>query len=278
MYHYTYMTVDDNSGKYYVGRHSTNNLFDKYKGSGKWVKCYSKERKTDLITYVLEFFDDPLSLKNGEQFLLNEHFQKPFCMNFNNKSEGFATGANNPTNLLTEEQKKIRSDNHWTKTPEGSKWVSDNNPSKMEHVKVMRSEKGKELWTQEEYRNNYIGDNHWTNQDSESARIFLERMTGENNPAKTPEVRAKLRESLKEIASKENFGFKDPKNQETALIGLKKRFSDRAEAGLPAFSEEHRKNLSKPKPIVICPHCNKAGGGNAMNYYHFDRCKLNPNK
>jgi hypothetical protein len=92
MFHFTYMTVDENSGKYYVGRHSTKNLFDNYKGSGKWVRSYPKNRKHELITFVLEFFEDELSLKLGEQNLLNEYFQKPLCMNFNNKSEGFATG------------------------------------------------------------------------------------------------------------------------------------------------------------------------------------------
>ena len=26
---------------------------------------------------------------------------------------------------------------------------------------------------------------------------------------------------------------------------------------------------------VICPHCNKQGGANAMKRYHFNNCKLN---
>jgi hypothetical protein len=42
MIHYTYMTVSD-TGKYYVGRHSTSNLFDGYKGSGKWVRSIKKK-------------------------------------------------------------------------------------------------------------------------------------------------------------------------------------------------------------------------------------------
>ena len=77
MYHYTYMTVDENSGKYYVGRHSTENLFDGYKGSGKWVRNYPKTKRSDLITYVLEFFNDASELKCGEQNLLNEFHAQP---------------------------------------------------------------------------------------------------------------------------------------------------------------------------------------------------------
>ena len=29
-----------------------------------------------------------------------------------------------------------------------------------------------------------------------------------------------------------------------------------------------------PKDQLQCPHCNKAGGSNAMKRYHFDNCKL----
>ena len=48
------------------------------------------------------------------------------------------------------------------------------------------------------------------------------------------------------------------------------------------FSEEHKKKLSEAKkgnkhPLIICPYCNKEGGGGVMNRYHFDNCK-NKNK
>lgn len=36
----------------------------------------------------------------------------------------------------------------------------------------------------------------------------------------------------------------------------------------------HTDNMKKPKSIVKCPHCNKEGGSNAMNRWHFDNCKL----
>ncbi len=273
MYHYTYMTVDENSGKYYVGRHSTKNLFDRYQGSGKLVRNYPKNRRSELITFILEFFDSPEKLKCGEQALLTEYFQKPLCMNFNNKSEGFATGKHNPTNLLTEEQKRFRSDNHWTKTEEDSRWVSENNPFKLDHVKLMRAETQKELWLQEEYRNNLTGVNHWTNLETESAKAFREKMSSDLNPSKQKDVIEKIRLKAKEQVVSGNFTLTNPEVQELAIEGLRKRFSDRKESGLPAFSEEHRRNLSKPQKLVECPHCNKVGGLNNMNRYHFDNCK-----
>lgn len=32
-------------------------------------------------------------------------------------------------------------------------------------------------------------------------------------------------------------------------------------------------NMSKPRKRVICPHCNKEGGGGAMKQHHFNKCK-----
>jgi hypothetical protein len=41
---------------------------------------------------------------------------------------------------------------------------------------------------------------------------------------------------------------------------------------------EFKENLSKlykgkPKKVIVCPHCNKAGGEPQMKRYHFDNCK-----
>lgn len=120
-FHFTYITVDLESEKYYVGRHSTKNLFDKYMGSGNWIKKYPKDKKHRLHTYVLEFFENTPTLKTAEQKLLDKYIGSEGCMNFSNKSTGFATGEKNPKNLLTEEQRKYQSDNHWTKKEAGSK-------------------------------------------------------------------------------------------------------------------------------------------------------------
>ncbi len=38
-------------------------------------------------------------------------------------------------------------------------------------------------------------------------------------------------------------------------------------------SDEFKQNLSKPKPLVTCPHCGKTGGGGSMKQWHFDKCR-----
>ena len=46
-------------------------------------------------------------------------------------------------------------------------------------------------------------------------------------------------------------------------------------------SPEHNKKVSEAKLKMIpvkCPHCNKEGNKAVMTRFHFERCKLNPNK
>jgi len=55
MQHFIYKTTHI-SGKYYIGRHSTENINDGYLGSGKWVK--SIKDKSKLSREILEYCDD----------------------------------------------------------------------------------------------------------------------------------------------------------------------------------------------------------------------------
>lgn len=103
MIHYTYKLVHPN-GKYYVGRHSTNNLEDGYMGSGKWPR--SIKDKTILTKEIISFYADPISLKAAEHILLKEHIGKTDCMNFNNNPVGFASGDLNPAKTEKEKTRK----------------------------------------------------------------------------------------------------------------------------------------------------------------------------
>ena len=55
IYHFIYKTISD-SGKYYIGRHSTKNLNDGYFGSGKWIR--SLKNKSNLKREIIEFLPD----------------------------------------------------------------------------------------------------------------------------------------------------------------------------------------------------------------------------
>lgn len=94
MYHYIYK-VTSPSGKYYVGRHSTNSLDDGYVGSGKWVR--SIKNKSILTKEILLFVDSFEVLLAEEKRHIGEYINDPLCMNFNDSPVGFATGSRNPS-------------------------------------------------------------------------------------------------------------------------------------------------------------------------------------
>ena len=109
MKHFIYKTTHTN-GKYYVGRHSTNNIDDGYIGSGKWP--LSIKDKTTLTREILEYADSAEKAKELEGKYLAEHFGKPNCMNRTKDPIGFDT-ENNPMKNPTIAE-KISGDKHWT--------------------------------------------------------------------------------------------------------------------------------------------------------------------
>ena len=127
MYHFIYKTTS-NSGKYYIGRHSTKNLNDGYFGSGKWVR--SLKDKTILTREILLFCDE-FELKNNEKILLEENIGKEGCMNFNLSPVGFSSGQLNPAHKQEEkERRSLRA-------------LGDLNPSKRPEVREKMSESQK---------------------------------------------------------------------------------------------------------------------------------------
>lgn len=58
------------------------------------------------------------------------------------------------------------------------------------------------------------------------------------------------------------------RNPEKYIVGSKKRLSN------PNFAKKHSEACKGKRQIVVCPHCNKSGGGGNMRRYHFDKCKL----
>lgn len=103
MYHFIYKTTSQ-SGKYYIGRHSTSNLNDGYFGSGKWVRSITDT--STLTRDILEFCVDFNTLIELERQYLNEHVGRPLCMNFNNSPVGFAAGDLNPAKTEVERAKR----------------------------------------------------------------------------------------------------------------------------------------------------------------------------
>lgn len=134
--HIIYKTTHLN-GKYYIGRHSTDNLDDGYIGSGLWPR--SIKDKSTLTREILEYANDIESLKELEKQYLSEHFGKPNCMNLTSDSIG---------------------------------WDSENNPMKNSEIVAQLS--GDNHWSRRKPENIPRGEEHWLNRDIEARERFLE--------------------------------------------------------------------------------------------------------
>jgi hypothetical protein len=241
MYHFIYKSYST-SGKFYIGRHSTDVIEDGYVGSGKWPRS-CKKNGTILKRDILEFCEDFNQLKTKEKAYLDEHFDNPDCMNFHRSSVGFASGNLNPAK--SDKERKRRSEKSWAKTNEGRKFLSENNPSKRDDIKQLRSEQLKSQWNDAAYRESKSGLNHHMHDDQHKQRMST------NNPMFSDV--AKTAASLRAKAAA-------------------------AEGKLGIQSIETRALLSEMRKVqVTCPHCNRTGGQISMKQHHFDRCKVKIN-
>lgn len=88
IYHFIYKTSHIN-GRYYIGRHSTNNINDGYLGSGRWIK--SIHDKTTLSREIIVYATDITELKILEEQHISNNFENPLCMNYIKSSIGLSS-------------------------------------------------------------------------------------------------------------------------------------------------------------------------------------------
>lgn len=323
MKHFLYKTTSSTSGKYYIGRHSTKNLDDGYLGSGRWIRQIKD--KSILNREILQFFDTFEELLEAEKCLIAEHIDDPLNMNWNNSSVGFGTGDFNPAR--SEKERLRRSENSWMKTDDGRKWASENNASRMPHVKILRKEKALEQIESgihnfqrddvikkriKNLKVRMVEDNPMFRMECRemaSVRAAEQVQNGSHN-FQDPEVRQKSLDSVNNLFKQRRHPFQDPEfireNAEKTSLRMSadnpaKRPEVRAKISAAKkgkklnISELARKQRSealkldnparrpgvgakisaafKNRPIRICPHCNKEGRSGAMTRFHFDNCK-----
>lgn len=83
MRHIIYKTICQETGKYYIGMHSTENIDDGYLGSGKVVRASVKKYGALAHTKeILEELPDRISLALRESEIVNDEvLSDPLCMN-----------------------------------------------------------------------------------------------------------------------------------------------------------------------------------------------------
>ena len=265
MKHFIYKTTHIN-GKYYIGRHSTNNEGDGYIGSGIWVT--EIKDKSSLTREILEYansFDELVELEN---LYLMEHYGKPGCMNMNNKSTGWATGLANPMkNSIS--RAKISGDNNWTrKDPNASE--------KLRKIQNNLVESGK---------HNLLGNNN-PNKDGKNAKLAYERGNHNsitNNPStvnskngthhwqngSSPNYEGKLNKKLIEEG---RHNFLGPETNQKRIDEGTHNFLGSA-SNLKRLQEGRHPSQKKQ----TCEHCKKTVSTGMYKRWHGENCKRKNN-
>lgn len=89
-FHYIYKITRTDTGRFYIGMHSTDDLEDEYFGSGKIITASIKKHGKDRhVKEILEFLPSREALKLREKELVNEELiGDKLCMNLKLGGEG----------------------------------------------------------------------------------------------------------------------------------------------------------------------------------------------
>jgi len=264
MKHFIYKTIHEN-GKYYIGRHSTDNIDDGYIGSGKWP--LSIKDKTSLTREILEYAKDAVDLKELERKYLSENYGKPDCMNMTSDPIGF-NSDNNPMknpNVAA----KISGDNHWLAK----------NPSRKSEIKEIQ------LNLVKDGTHNFLDNNPMkkqVNKDKVRERIRHRNLT--NNPSKwrseqgihhwqngnAPNANGELN---KKLIAEGRHNLVGPEHNRRMIAEGKNPWVG-SESNLKMLAEGRHPSQQKK----TCEHCAKVVSIGMYGRWHGDKCKQNPIK
>lgn len=94
--HIVYMTTSESSPKFYVGKHSTSKINDKYFGSGNWVKNCKKAGLVLRKDIIATFDSEDQAYEFEAEMVQALKFDCPdFCMNFASGGRGGRLGIRN---------------------------------------------------------------------------------------------------------------------------------------------------------------------------------------
>ena len=258
-YYYIYKLTHEN-GKYYLGRHSTNNLDDGYMGSGKWPR--SIKDKSTLRKEILEFVDNHDDLKELEGKYLKEHYGKPGCMNLTSDPVGF-NSENHPM-LNPEIVKKLSGDNHWSRkcpekrltgdhhwmntNPEAKERFLQNTPSLDGRNSKLATSRGRNIfqtnnpstWRSEQ------GIHHWQN-------------------GNAPNADGKLN---KKLIAEGRHNFQGPEHNQKMIAEGRHNFLG-SDSNLRMLAEGRHPSQKKK----TCEHCGKVTSSGMYVRWHGEKCR-----
>lgn len=255
MKHVIYLTTNLINNKQYIGSHSTNNLNDKYLGSGKYLKrAFKKYGRKKFKKEILEQF------KTKEEAFQNEeyHIQKnntlvPHGYNLN-KNGGL--GINNKSYKLSEEHKnKIRIAHLGKPHPHSGHKITQEIKEK-----ISKSQQGKIPWMK--------GKKHTEeskNKMSDANKGNIPWIKGKKHSKETKEkISLKAKERLKNL---ENNGMHEKKHTSKTIEKMKKNHANVSGKNNPMYGYISEK--------LNCPYCNRMIDKRQFKHWHGENCKFN---
>lgn len=260
MKHFIYKTTHTN-GKYYIGRHSTDDIDDGYIGSGRWPR--SIKDKSTITREILEYAETAEAVKELERKYLTEHFGKPNCMNLTPDSVGFDTDNNPMKNPNV--SAKIAGDNHYMRK----------NPAARENSRQKQNDLVKAG------THNLVGDSN-PNIDGRNAKAAMtngNHISIKDNPSirrsregvhhwqhgKSPNYDGKLN---KKLIAEGRHNFLGPELNQ-------KRIAEGTHNFLGSDSNQRRlaAGTHPSQQKQVCEHCGKTASISMYTRWHGENCK-----
>lgn len=258
MVHLIYQTTNIVNGMIYIGKHSTSNINDGYIGSGEALKEAVEEYGRESFScYPIFYAFSESDAYEVERNIVDSDFLKRKDV-YNKKvgGNGWLSGDRHPMYGRSGSSNPFFGKTH---SEEYRKQIS-----------LRMTGEGNHNYGKTGELNNFFGKKHTTE--------TLSNMSGENHHSfgKDYPEEAKVKQSAK-MSGKGNPMF-GTKGELSPNYGRK--FSDETKTKISEsnkgkiHSEETKARMRKPKPIKVCPHCGKVGGGGMMDRWHFNNCKI----
>jgi len=244
MIHFVYITTNLVNDKAYIGKHTTKNLNDGYLGSGLVLeKAIKKYGRKNFKREILEYCDTHLEAYSREEAIIKE-FDAVNLETFYNITAG-GQGNKGYIPVFTEEWlRKI------SLALTGKKLTQEHKDN------VSKGGKGRIAWNKG--KTGIYSEESLQNMRDSHKRYY------EINGGQSEEWRRKNSEGQKGRISP----MKDKTHKDESKEKIKLWYE------IVGFNEEQLTKMRKPREKVMCPHCGKIGGINAMHRFHFENCKF----
>jgi hypothetical protein len=234
--HYIIYKTFTPSGKYYIGRHSTNNLDDGYIGSGKWVR--SIKDRSSLTREILAFADSESELKILEEQFISKSLNDPNNMNFNDRSVGWPTG-----------------DLNWARSTE---------------AKLLKSKRKKGLTLEAEYG---IEKAKLIRQKISDSKTGKKTNKPAWNRGISPSTETKHQIS-KSISDQMNALTADERKEKFGNLGDKNGFFNKTHSSSTINILREKQKLNRQQNRLTCPYCSKNVDKPNYSRHHGNKCKI----